>query len=114
MYRPYDGKRQPGEAYSILTSRHHEELPLQKAGHCDLVETQDGEWYAVHLCGRASEDRNPEDGCGALCGGKEIYAWPGDCHTEDAVDGGRMAGSGRGRKYPEGDGGCSEMCGKAV
>ncbi len=61
MYRPYDGKRQPGEAYSILTSRHHEELPLQKAGHCDLVETQDGEWYAVHLCGRASEDRNPED-----------------------------------------------------
>lgn len=61
MYRPYDGKKQPGEAYSILTSRHHEELPLQKAGHCDLVETQDGEWYAVHLCGRASEDRNPED-----------------------------------------------------
>ena len=61
MYRPYDGNRQPGEAYSILTSRHHEELPLQKAGHCDLVETQDGEWYAVHLCGRASEDRNPED-----------------------------------------------------
>lgn len=59
MYRPFDEKRQEGEAYSILTSRHHEDILLQKAGHCDLVETQDGEWYAVHLCGRASEERNP-------------------------------------------------------
>lgn len=61
MYRPWDGKRQEGEAYSILTSRHHEDILLQKAGHCDLVETPEGEWYAVHLCGRASEDRNPPD-----------------------------------------------------
>ncbi|MBD5460062.1 MAG: family 43 glycosylhydrolase, partial [Lachnospiraceae bacterium] len=60
MYRPYDEKREEGEAYSILTSRHHEDILLQKAGHCDLVETRDGEWYAVHLCGRASDDRNPE------------------------------------------------------
>ncbi len=52
-----------GEAYSILTSRHHEEIPLQKSGHCDLVETPGGEWYAVHLCGRPSgrEMRNPAD-----------------------------------------------------
>ncbi|MCI8461845.1 MAG: glycoside hydrolase family 43 protein [Lachnospiraceae bacterium] len=61
MYRPVDQKRQEGEAYSILTSRHHEDIALQKAGHCDLVETPDGEWYAVHLCGRPSEDRNPGD-----------------------------------------------------
>lgn len=60
MYRPLDEKRQEGEAYSILTSRHHEDILLQKAGHCDLVETQEGEWYAVHLCGRASSGRNPE------------------------------------------------------
>ena len=60
MYRPEDDRRQEGEAFSILTSRHHEEILLQKAGHCDLVETQDGEWYAVHLCGRASSGRNPE------------------------------------------------------
>lgn len=60
MYRPLDEKRQEGEAFSILTSRHHEDILLQKAGHCDLVETQDGEWYAVHLCGRASSGRNPE------------------------------------------------------
>ena len=41
-----------GEAWSILTSRHRPNIPLQKAGHCDLVETPEGEWYAVHLCGR--------------------------------------------------------------
>lgn len=60
MYRPFDERRKEGEAYSILTSRHHEDAKLQKAGHCDLVETQDGEWYAVHLCGRPSAGRNPE------------------------------------------------------
>lgn len=49
------------EAYSILTSRHHENILLQKSGHCDLVETPEGEWYAVHLCGRASDRRNPAD-----------------------------------------------------
>ncbi len=49
------------EAYSVLTSRHHEDILLQKSGHCDLVETPDGEWYAVHLCGRASGDKNPAD-----------------------------------------------------
>mgnify|MGYP004611526447 FL=1 len=49
------------EAYSILTSRHHEDILLQKSGHCDLVETPEGEWYAVHLCGRASDHRNPAD-----------------------------------------------------
>jgi len=61
MYQPEDEFRQEGEAFSILTSRHHEDILLQKAGHCDLVETQDGEWYAVHLCGRASGERNPEN-----------------------------------------------------
>lgn len=36
----------------MLTSRHNPALPLQRAGHADLVETQHGEWYMVHLCGR--------------------------------------------------------------
>jgi xylan 1,4-beta-xylosidase len=36
----------------ILTSWHNPTLPLQKAGHGDLVETAGGEWYMVHLCGR--------------------------------------------------------------
>lgn len=48
------------ENNSILTAREHPDLLLQKSGHCDLVETQTGEWYGVHLCGRALDNRNPE------------------------------------------------------
>lgn len=75
------------EAYSILTSRHHEDLLIQKAGHCDLVETQNGEWYMVHLCGRALEERNPQDasrfaGCRRYMIGRETaiqkMRWTGD------------------------------------
>lgn len=50
----------PYEAYpgnSLMTSREHPDLLLQKSGHGDLVETQNGEWYMVHLCGRALENR---------------------------------------------------------
>lgn len=54
-------RRSESEAYSILTTRHNPEHLLQKSGHCDLVETKDGVWYAVHLCGRALENRNPCD-----------------------------------------------------
>ena len=36
----------------ILTSSGKPELSLQKAGHASLVETQGGEWYMPHLCGR--------------------------------------------------------------
>ncbi len=62
MYKaPFMERQNEGEAYSILTSRHHEDILLQKSGHCDLVETSSGQWYAVHLCGRPSKDRNPPD-----------------------------------------------------
>ena len=62
MYRAdFMERTQDNEAYSILTTRHHPDYPLQKAGHCDLVETQTGEWYAVHLCGRPLEKRNSSD-----------------------------------------------------
>ena len=62
MYRAdFMERTAENEAYSILTSRHHEDILLQKSGHCDLVETPEGEWYAVHLCGRASDRRNPAD-----------------------------------------------------
>ncbi|MBO6242763.1 MAG: glycoside hydrolase family 43 protein [Butyrivibrio sp.] len=63
---PYEMKKdkpekwEKGEAYSIMTSRHNPDILLQKAGHCDMVETQEGEWYMVHLCGRPSDKRNPE------------------------------------------------------
>lgn len=49
------------EAYSMLTSRHSPDHPLQKAGHADLVQTQTGDWYITHLCGRPLSQRNPPD-----------------------------------------------------
>jgi len=39
----------------LLTSHGKPELTLQKAGHGSLVETQTGEWYLAHLCGRPLE-----------------------------------------------------------
>ena len=56
MYRTADD-----EAYSILTTRHNHDYPLQKAGHASLVETAEGETYAVHLCGRPLAVKNPEN-----------------------------------------------------
>ena len=44
------------DAY-ILTSRHRPDIELQRAGHADLVETQTGETYMVHLCGRPIRNR---------------------------------------------------------
>jgi xylan 1,4-beta-xylosidase len=41
----------------ILTSRFRPDLELQRAGHADLVETQDGDIYMVHLCGRPLRNR---------------------------------------------------------
>ncbi|RRJ64551.1 glycoside hydrolase family 43 protein [Paenibacillus oralis] len=53
LYGPYEYY----EGNSILTSRNHPEASLQKAGHGDLAETQNGEWYMVHLCGRPLKNR---------------------------------------------------------
>ncbi len=36
----------------LLTAKDNPELPLQRAGHGDLVDTKSGESYLVHLCGR--------------------------------------------------------------
>jgi xylan 1,4-beta-xylosidase len=41
----------------ILTSRNRPDVALQRAGHADLVETQTGETYMVHLCGRPLRNR---------------------------------------------------------
>ena len=35
----------------ILSARHRPDAELQRAGHADLVETQNGETYMVYLCG---------------------------------------------------------------
>lgn len=62
MYQAdYMKRTSEGEAYSILTSRHDNGILLQKSGHCDLVETPDGEWYMVHLCSRVSGGKNPDN-----------------------------------------------------
>jgi len=41
----------------VLTSRDRPDIELQRAGHADLVETQNGETYMVHLCGRPLPNR---------------------------------------------------------
>ncbi|HOI54594.1 MAG TPA: glycoside hydrolase family 43 protein [Phycisphaerae bacterium] len=43
-------------ANPIMTAR-GTECVLQKAGHGNLVETPNGEWYGVFLCGRPNKDR---------------------------------------------------------
>lgn len=47
-----DGPFEVDEKYPLITSAGNKELELQKAGHGSLVETQHGEWYLAHLCGR--------------------------------------------------------------
>jgi len=42
---------------TIITARERPDAPLQRAGHADLVETQDGETYIVYLCGRPLKNR---------------------------------------------------------
>jgi xylan 1,4-beta-xylosidase len=41
----------------ILSSRDRPDVELQRAGHADLVETQNGETYMVYLCGRPLRNR---------------------------------------------------------
>jgi xylan 1,4-beta-xylosidase len=41
----------------ILTSKGFTDAALQKAGHADLVDSPDGRWYMVHLCGRPIGDK---------------------------------------------------------
>ncbi len=41
----------------VLTSRDRPDLELQRAGHADLVETQSGDVYMPHLCGRPLRNR---------------------------------------------------------
>jgi alpha-N-arabinofuranosidase len=50
LWGPYEGcPRNP-----ILTHRHNHHLPIQFAGHGDLVEMPDGTWWMVHLGVRCS------------------------------------------------------------
>lgn len=44
------------DAY-ILSARTRPDAPLQRAGHADIVETQDGQIYMAYLCGRPLKNR---------------------------------------------------------
>ena len=46
------GPYEPDPAGPVVTSRNEPEWPLQRAGHADIVQTRNGDWYLVHLCGR--------------------------------------------------------------
>lgn len=50
--RSIDGPYELYGANPVLTSYGNREIVLQKSGHGSLVETQTGEWYLAHLCGR--------------------------------------------------------------
>lgn len=50
--RTIDGPYEVDPQNPMLTSFPDPHLELQKAGHASLVETQNGEWYLPHLCGR--------------------------------------------------------------
>lgn len=42
----------------LVSSYGHPEASLQKAGHGSLVETQTGEWFLAHLCGRPIDSKH--------------------------------------------------------
>jgi xylan 1,4-beta-xylosidase len=50
--RTIDGPYETHPQDHLLTSRFDPSAPLQRSGHGGLVETEAGETYAVHLCGR--------------------------------------------------------------
>jgi xylan 1,4-beta-xylosidase len=56
--RDIEGAYELSPNHPVLTSRDRPHLRLQKAGHASLVETQGGDWYLVHLCGRWVSDTN--------------------------------------------------------
>lgn len=55
------GPYETDPAGPVMTARYDCSLALQRTGHGDLVQTQNGEWYMVHLCGRPlpSRGRSP-------------------------------------------------------
>jgi xylan 1,4-beta-xylosidase len=53
--RTIDGPYETLPGNPLLTAHHQRTDGLQRAGHASLVETQKGEWYLAHLCGRPLE-----------------------------------------------------------
>jgi xylan 1,4-beta-xylosidase len=55
--RNIDGPYELHPDAQILSARDRPDAPLQRAGHADLVETQNGDTYMVYLCGRPLPNR---------------------------------------------------------
>ena len=55
--RTLDGPYELHPDVHILSARTRPDVELQRAGHADIVETQAGETYLVHLCGRPLRNR---------------------------------------------------------
>lgn len=49
------GPYEVSPSHPFITSRHDTEYPLQKSGHADLVQTNNGDWLAVFLTARPLE-----------------------------------------------------------
>jgi xylan 1,4-beta-xylosidase len=56
--RDIDGPYEVHPRKHLVSSLGHPELPLQKTGHGSLVETEHGEWYLAHLCGRPIDGKH--------------------------------------------------------
>ncbi len=50
--RSIDGPYEADPSGPVVTARDDPDWPLQRNGHGDLVESADGEFFLVHLCGR--------------------------------------------------------------
>ena len=55
--RNLEGPYEIHPANPLITSDGNDALSLQKSGHASLVDTTEGEWFAVHLCGRPLSNR---------------------------------------------------------
>lgn len=66
IFGPYEVRMQNPH---LITSSYNSQLTIQKAGHGCLTESQNGEWFFVHLCGRPliKDKTKPLDNENACC-----------------------------------------------
>ena len=68
--RNIDGPYELHPDKQVMSARSRPDAPLQRAGHADMVETQDGQTFLVYLCGRPLPNR------GACTLGRETAIQP--------------------------------------
>jgi xylan 1,4-beta-xylosidase len=78
--RTLDGDYEIHPNNPIVTSWEKSDLEIRKAGHASLVETQNGEWYLAHLCGRPLEPHGERGYCPL---GRETSLQAMEWHSDD-------------------------------